>query len=229
MANEYSVYRGPGYRIVAISREPVGGVWIVKSGQQGKKLRTSEVPASMHSDFSSLKAEHISDGYQELFTGKIDAYGECVSLNTDAVLWEALTVDVAKTRQLLRELVQDLQSLGAVVDFVDDISGTRLTIDRVSFGISKSPAPGCINHHDGNGAGRVFPSSSADLICLIAILSESINIRMVDAEGNTLSRSKVVNRCASLASDPMTELLSKRGLGSLAVSLRKANVRQIRF
>jgi hypothetical protein len=225
----YSVYRGPGSRIVAISKEPRNRAWTIKSGEQGKKLRIATVPVSECPDFDSLKAAHVTAGYAWLFDGHIDAFGASTELDSSAVSWEARDVDIEQARDLLRGYASDLQSAGLVFDFVDDMSGTRLRIGQTTFGISRSPRPDCINYADGYGAGKLFPASSADLLCLIAILSQTLPIRMADAEGKPLSRGKVIDQCAYGVSAGMAALLSKCGSQSLMVTLRSNNVRRLGF
>lgn len=228
MIPRYSVFRGPGNRTVAISVEPVDGSWFVKQGERGKKLRSTMVPKEKYSSFQGIKSAYVGDGYQLLFTGEIDAFGETTDVSASMYYWEAKSIDIDMCQQLLRENVPDMKSLGVELEFTDDMSGTRVSIGQTKFGLTRAPSPGCISL-DGNGAGSLSASSSADLLCLIALLSKSLAISMTDADGNSLSRGKVINRCASSASKGMSAFLESRGMTSLVTTLRKTSVNQVRF
>jgi hypothetical protein len=228
MIPRYSVFRGPGNRLVAISVEPLNGAWLIKTGEQGKRLRSSTIPESKYSSFSALKADHLGEGYQQLFTGTIDAHGNSTDVSASVYYWEARSIDVEQCRSLLREAIPDMQSLGVDLESIDDMSGTRLTIAHTTFGLSRAPMPGCIGF-DGNGAGTLSVSTSADLLCLLAWLAKSLSISITDADGKPLTRGQVITRCGALASNPMSDFLEAKGVTSLVTSLRKLSVNQVRF
>jgi len=229
MSSRYAVHRGPGNQIVAISKEPIGDSWTVKSGEQGKKLRVTTVPVSSHQTFNSVKAAYVSADYQWLHDGIIDAYGENVDADASSFSWEARDIDVVEAQSLLRQYVAELQSFGFAGDVSDSMSGTWLTINQVIFGISRAPRPGCIHYQDGHGAGTLFPATSADLICLIALLSKSLGIRFADAKGEPLPRGRVIGACVSYVSDPFTALLKKHGAQSPLMNLRVTTPRSLGF
>jgi len=228
MIPRYRVYRGPGNRLVAISQEPVDDHWIIKSGEEGKRLRSSTVPTSIHAGIKSVESDHVPDGYQLLHTGKIDAYGRSIDHTVPLIHWEARSVDVQVGRELLREYALDLKARGVAISVTDDMSGTCVTFDQIKFGLTRAPTPGCITS-DGNGAGSLSPVMSADLLCLIALLSRSISISLANAEGNPLTRGAVMGLCGSYNSDAMSDFLREHGVSSLSASLRNLNNRQVCF
>ncbi len=228
MIPRYSVYRGPGNRLVAISVEPVENAWFVKTGELGKRLRSVTVPINKHSSFESVKGEYVSDGYELLYVSKIDHFGYSTDADASVIHWEGRSVDVESGRQLLRKLESELSTFGVDTAFVDDMSGTTVTMGQIKFGFTRVVVPGCIDF-DGNGAGTLAPSNATDLLCLVAMLSESLSISLVDAEGSTLSRGQVFHRFGAKASDSMSSLLETRGYGLLTTSLRKLGGRQVRF
>ena len=89
--------------------------------------------------------------------------------------------------------------------------------------------PAAFTTKNGYGAGTLFPCSSADLLCLIALLSKSIDIQFADAKGNPLSRGKVINECVSSASESIASLLKKHGVQSMLMNLRVTTSRSIGF
>lgn len=229
MRTRFSVFRGPGNQMIAISKEPTGDCWTIKSGEQGRKLRVTTVPVSSLPDFASVKSKYVNSNYQWLHDGHIDAYGDNVDATASSIAWEARNVDVVTAQSLLREYMEDLQSFGFAGDCVDSLSGTWLTVDRTSFGISRAPRPGCIHYENGYGAGTLFPASSADLLCLTALLAKSIDIGFADAKGTAIPRSKVINTCLPDASDPFVELLKKHGVQSMLMNLRVSTSRSLGF
>lgn len=229
MTTRYSVHRGPGNQLVAVSKEPVGDRWTIKSGEQGKKLRVTTVPVGPNRTFRSVLSDYVSGDYQWVCEGYIDAYGENVDADASSISWEARNVDSVEARTLLQQYFAELETLGLDAKVTDSMSGTWLTVDRTTFGISRAPRPGCIHYENGYGAGTLFPASAADLLCLVALLSRSIDIHFADAKGNPLTRGKVISNCASCVSEPVAELLKRHGVQSPLINLRVTTIRSLGF
>jgi len=228
MTSPFRVFKGPGNRLVAVSERPVGANWILKSGEQGKRLRSSTIPSDRYQRISAVESDHVPDDYDLIYEGKIDAYGNPVGRPSTVCYWEAQSVDLSRFAELLRVYVDEMRSFGVSLRFTDDMSGTRVRIGQTEFGLARAPAPGTIDLK-GNGASAICPSSSADLLCLIALLSGDLPISVVDAEGTSLTRNQVVSRCCSSISEPMSSFLESHGLGSLATTLRKISTNAVRF
>lgn len=228
MSLRYSVFKGPGNRLVAISRQPHKGSWLLKQGEQGKKLRSSTVPESKHANFASVQSDHVGSGYQLLFHGPIDAFGRSTDITSSLIFWEAKAIDVEHCRQLLRKYAAEMQDDGVQLEVVDDLSGTRVRILQTVFGVSRAPSPGCIDF-DGNGGGSLSPVTSADLLCVVALLSTDVSISIADGQHKTLTRNQVIHTCIENVSEAMPLFLERYGIKSLVTALRNLNVNQVRF
>lgn len=229
MIPSYSVYRGPGKRLVAISTSPVDGQWIIKRGEQGKKLKVSTAPSGGYATFDDVKAEHLDTGYQLAFTGPIDAYGYSTDApSNEVIFWEARSVDFESCRALLREYAEQMQSLGVSMSYVDDLSGTKVQIAQTGFGLSRARAPEVIDDQ-GNGAGTVSFAGSADLIALIGLLAISVDLTIADSEGNRLNSRQILHRCDPHLSEEMATFLAERGYSSLSAAIRRVKGTQVHF
>lgn len=230
MAARYTVFRGPGNRLVAISTSPQHGQWIIRSGEEGKRLRHAVSPLSRHPDFASVKSDFVDDGYEALFTGAIDSYGRSTDSSAALVYWEASKVDAQGVAARLREFSRGFgDSLGGL-SFTDDMTGVTVRSSRCVFGVTRAVTAGCIDF-DGNGADALSTESSADLLCLVAVLASEFHLRLADGSGNSLSSGQVLSRCAARVSAEMSEYLKSLGDVSLSLSIRTLASRrtQIRF
>jgi len=225
---KYSVYRGPGNRLICISQEPVKNEWIVKSGEQGKRLRSATIPLSKHASFESVWSSHVGADYELQFTGRIDASGNPTDDSSQIIYWEAKSITASECCSFLRKAALDLQSHGVALTLTDDLSGTCVQIGQAKFGVMRSAGPGSVDF-DGNGAGMLSIHSSADLLCLCAMASRSLPISFAAADGKKLTRSEVVNLCISNSSDGMSEYLETQGFTSLITTLRKLSAGQAWF
>lgn len=228
MLPAFSVFRGPGNRLVAISTVPMEGRWIIRSGEEGKRLRATEVPVDKYSDMQAITAAHISSDYELLFTGVIDTYGRCTDNSAALIYWEATAIDVVPLKERLREYAKELKETDLDFTFVDDLTGCTVQSGRSKFGVTRAITPGCVNA-DGHGSDALSVTEAADLLSLVACLADSVSIRFADAEGKALSRGQVLNRCGSNVSSEMVGFLKAHGFVPLATTLRSLNQKQVRF
>ena len=225
MIPQYSVFLGPGSRLVCISREAVSGNWIVKSGEQGKRLRTATIPLADHDSYDSVQASQVGAGYELQFTGLIDVFGRPIGGDPSVVYWQTKAVDIKEVRCALHELSDEMRSFGVLFTIVDDLAGTWVEISQARFGVIRAQTTGGINF-DGNGAGMLSTVSSADLLCLCAVASKSLEISFADVDGKTLTRNQVVERCIHNATDEMSKFVQTKGISSLTTTLRNLSANQ---
>lgn len=230
MSARYTVFRGPGNRLVAISTSPQQGQWIIRSGEEGKRLRHAVSPVSRHPDFASVQSDFVDDGYEALFTGTIDSYGRSTESSAALVYWEASKVDAHGIADRLRDVSQSAGDSLRGFSFTDDMTGVTVRSSRSVFGVTRAVTAGCIDF-DGNGADALSVESSADLLCLVATLAGDYRIRLADSSGNALTPGQVLSRCAASVSVGMSEYLKSLGHVSLSLSIRTLASRrtQIRF
>lgn len=228
MIPRYSIYQGPGRRCIAISEVSVKGEWTVKSGVKGKRLRSIMVPTSSSATFDEVKASYIPEDYDFVCTSLIDAFGEPVSDDAPVYYWEAKDVDVGILRLRLTTAIVDMQASGVSLDVVDDMSGLIVDFGKSRFGLTRSVTPGCISY-EGSGAGILAITVASEVLCLIALLSDSLSISLADAAGTPLTRGQVLNRCSSSLTDEFSAYLKESGYSSLNASLRKLSKNQVTF
>lgn len=230
MTIRYTVFRGPGNRLVAISAEPHGEKWIVRSGEEGKRLRHADADVKKYHDFGAVRDAFVSDDYQCLFTGVIDTYGRSAEPSASLIYWEATSIEVGGLADRLRQFAQLAAGKIDGLQFVDDMTGCTVRLGRSIFGVTRAVTPGCISF-DGNGSDAVSTDTSADLTCLVASLAGDFSIRLADASGNALTSGQVMSRCSSAISEGMADYLRASGHASLSLTLRALPSKrtQIRF
>lgn len=228
MTSRYAVYRGPGRRLVAISESLVAGTWVVKTGIQGKRLRSTTVNQSDCPSFSKLKQQYLTPDYEHLYTETIDLFAQPLGPSSSLVYWSAEDIDSAALEEQLRSLLEELRELNVNMQVVDDLSGIFVTIGQNRFGLSRAKASDCI-HFDGSGAGFLPASTAADLLCIISLLAESTPIHIADSEGAAMTRAEVLNRCGNFVSDQMAQYISSTTDQSLTISLRSMKGKYVAF
>lgn len=228
MTTRYSVYRGPGRRLVAISESLVSGTWVVKTGVQGKRLRSTTVNQSDCPSYSELKQQYLTPDYEHLYTETIDLFGQPLDPSSSLVYWSANDIDTAALEEQLRSLLEALQQYDVPMQIVDDLSGIIVTIGQNRFGLSRARVSDCI-HYDGSGAGYLPTPTAADLLSVISLLSESTSIQLADSDGQTMTRAEVMNRCGNAVSDQMAHYLSDNTEQSLTISLRTMKGKYVAF
>lgn len=229
MPNHYSVYKGPGNRLVAISITPENGGWVIRSGEEGKRLRHAQVPVDRYPDFEAVSSANLSSDYQLLFTGPIDTYGRSAEPSSDVVYWSATSIDTEPMKERLREFAQKFQPSETDFEFVDDMTGCTVRFGRTKFGVTRAVTSGCINA-DGCGADVLSPNTAADILALIVSVSSNMPLVFADPSGNTITRGQVLARIESKISSEMAKYLQAHGHANLSVALRVLkNRKQIRF
>lgn len=219
MSNHYSVFRGPGNRLVAISTTPANGHWIIRSGEEGKRLRHAQAKVDRYPDFEAVQTAYISSDYQLLFKGPIDTYGRSAEPSAAVLYWEANSIDTELLKERLRAFAQAFQPAETDFEFVDDMTGCTVRFGRLKFGVTRAVTSGCINA-DGSGADGLPTVSAADLLALIASVAGTIQVRFSDASGQTLTPKQVLTRVDSNISVEMSTYLTAHGHAPLATALR---------
>lgn len=228
MALPFQVFKGPGNRLIALSMEPLSGSWVVKTGEEGKALRTSQVPASKHSDFGSLLHSFVPDKYRKIYEGNIDQHGRPVGSAPDVVYWEVNDIDIATLIADLRDLADQLSQYSVPFAWTDELSGTYFEIDNVFFGVARAPSPGLIDY-SGHSAASLSLAFSSDLAALLALTMEKHPIKVVDDQGNSLSRRTLLDRCGNRLTKSMASFIESRGYQSLSLALRDVDSKAVLF
>jgi hypothetical protein len=213
----YEVYQGPGQRIVAISLEPMAGVYTVRQGTQGTTLRVTTAPATRYPSRDALKAALLSPDYVLLFTGEVDPQGFHRGSDDDAAVgWIARNLDLDHLRLDLTDLVRDLRQQGVDVTLRHDAAGCVMVGARWRFGITTAATPNCVFARTKSGQGTVFLDASAELIAGLCVLSLHHPFAFCEASsGAALTRTQVVDRVGNRLTPSLASFVRSCGIASL--------------